>query len=40
MDYDADVFNDEIIGSDVRIFQHCSNPFNHKKSLESMLESK
>ena len=38
--YYVDVFNDEIIESDVRIFQHCSNPFNHKKALKSMLESK
>ena len=38
--YYVDVFNGEIIGSDVRLFQHCSNPFNHKKALESMLESK
>ena len=38
--YYIDVFNDEIIGSDVRTFLHCSNPINHKLALESMLESK
>ena len=38
--YYVDVFNDEIIGSDVRTFLHCSNPINHKLALESMLESK
>ena len=38
--YYIDVFNGEIIGSDVRAFLHCSNPINHKLALESMLESK
>jgi putative transposase len=36
----VDVFNDEIIGSDVKPFLHCSNPINHKLALKSMLESK
>lgn len=38
--YYIDVFNDEIIGSNVKPFLHCSNPINHKLALESMLESK
>ena len=38
--YYVDVFNDEIIGSDVRLFLHCSNPVNHKCALEDMLENK
>ena len=38
--YYIDVFNDEIIGLDVKTFLHCSNPINHKLALESMLESK
>lgn len=38
--YYVDVFNGEIIGSNVKTFLHCSNPLNHKLALESMLESK
>ena len=38
--YYIDVFNNEIIGSDVKPFLHCSNPTNHKLALESMLKSK
>ena len=38
--YYVDVFNNEIIGSDVKPFLHCSNPLNHKLALENMLESK
>ena len=38
--YYVDVFNDEIIGSNVKPFLHCSNPINHKLALKSMLESK
>ena len=38
--YYVDVFNNEIIGSDVRPFLHCSNPLNHKLALEDMLKCK
>lgn len=38
--YYIDVFNDEIIGSNVKPFWHFSNPINHKLTLESMLENK
>ena len=38
--YYVDVFNDEIIGSNVKPYLHCSNPINHKLALENMLESK
>ena len=38
--YYVDVFNDEIVGSDIKPFIHCNNPINHKLALESMLESK
>ena len=38
--YYIDVFNDEIICSNVLPFLHCNNPINHKLALESMLESK
>ena len=38
--YYIDVFNDEIIGSNVKPYLHCSNPINHKLALENMLESK
>ena len=36
----VDVFNGEIIGSNVKQFLHCNNPINHKLALESMLKSK
>ena len=38
--YYVDVFNNEIIGSNVKLFLYCSNPINHKLALESLLESK
>ena len=38
--YYVDVFNNEIIGSDVKPFLHCSNPLNHKLALEDMLKCK
>ena len=38
--YYVDVFNNEIIGSDVKPFLHCSNPLNHKLALENMLKNK
>lgn len=38
--YYIDVFNDEIIDSNVKPFLHFSNPINHKLTLESMLENK
>ncbi len=38
--YYVDVFNREIIGSDVKQFFHCNNPMNHKLALLNMLESK
>ena len=36
--YYIDVFNNEIIGSNVKPFLHCSSPINHKLALENMLE--
>ena len=36
----VDVFDREIIGSNVKPSLHCSNPINHKLALESMLKSK
>lgn len=36
----VDVFNDEIIGSNVKPFLHCSNPINHKLALQDMIKSK
>lgn len=38
--YYVDVFNNEIIRSNVKLFLYCSNPINHKLALESLLESK
>lgn len=38
--YYIDVFNNKIIGSNVRPFLYCSSPINHKLALESMLKSK
>ena len=38
--YYVDVFNNEIIGSNVKLFLYCSNPINHKLALESLLEKK
>ena len=38
--YYVDVFNGEIIGSNIKPFLHCSNPLNHKLALENMLENK
>lgn len=38
--YYVDVFNNEIIGSNVKLFLYCSNPIDHKLALESLLESK
>ena len=38
--YYVDVFNNEIIGSDVSPFLHGSNPLNHKLALKNMLEIK
>jgi len=38
--YYVDVFNNEIIGSDIKPFLHCSNPINHKLALQDMLNNK
>ena len=38
--YYVDVFNNEIIGSDVKPFLHCNNPLNHKLALEDMIKYK
>ena len=38
--YYLDVFNNEIVGSDVRESMHGSNPKNHKIALINMLEAK
>jgi transposase InsO family protein len=38
--YYVDVFNNEIIGSDISSYRHGSNPLNHKKALNTMIETK
>ena len=38
--YYLDVYNDEIVGSDVRTYMHCAGPVNHKLALQNMLENK
>ena len=38
--YYVDVFNNEIIGSDIKPYYYGVNMLNHKKALENMLESK
>lgn len=38
--YYVDVFNNEIIGSDVSLSKNGNNPLNHKLAVEAMLETK
>ncbi len=38
--YYVDVFNNEIIGSDVSLSKNCNNPLNHRLAVEAMLETK
>ena len=38
--YYLDVFNNEIVGSDVREFKHGANVLNHREALKKMLEAK
>lgn len=38
--YYLDVFNNEIVGSDIRETKHGTGTINHKKALESMLKAK
>jgi len=38
--YYVDVFNNEIIGSDISSSKNCNNPLNHKLAVEAMLENK
>lgn len=38
--YYVDVFNNEIIGSDISPSKNCNNPLNHKLAVNSMLKTK